>query len=88
MNYTIFSIVAITLSLALVPTIGASNVFAQAPPADFTEEIITTCENSASGKSTDGECPGQSEKSPQKTEVECKNVYNSQGKLVPGQSTC
>jgi hypothetical protein len=50
MKYTILSIFAITLSLALVPTIGASNVFADHEVTD--EETSSEPKQNPQGKDT------------------------------------
>jgi hypothetical protein len=84
MNYTIFSIIAIALSLALVPTIGASNVFATVNEnSGFKTEETKTC-SFKGGEPEEGECQGDRENSPNWDETTCKKTTNKGGNEVKG----
>lgn len=85
MNYTIFSIIGIALSLAILPTIGASNVFATVSEnAGFETKETTTCTNTKTDTSKDGPCKGNQANSPNFDEETCKKTTNKGGNEVKG----
>jgi hypothetical protein len=79
MKYQLLAIIAITSAIAVMPILLTENAFGAITKT-------TNCQNTASGHTKQGSCPGNSENSPNKKE--CVVAKNPSGHTVPGQTTC